>query len=61
MKNLTLILSAVAICVVASNQAQASWSVVRWNSGFCQPWDSAVPFKPPAGEPTIKAGIVSTA
>jgi hypothetical protein len=50
MKNLTLILSAAAICVVASNQAQASWSVVRWNSGFCQPWDSAVPFKPPAGQ-----------
>jgi hypothetical protein len=50
MKNLILILSAAAICMVASNQAQASWSVVRWSSGFCQPWDSAVSFKPPAGQ-----------
>jgi hypothetical protein len=50
MKSLTLILSAAAVCVVASGQAQASWSVVRWNSGFCQPWDSAVPFTPPAGQ-----------
>jgi hypothetical protein len=49
MKNLTLILGAAAVCMVASSQAQANWSVVRWNSGFCQPWDSAVAFKPPAG------------
>jgi len=50
MKSLTLILSAAAICAMASSQAQASWSVVRWNSGFCQPWDSASPFKAPAGQ-----------
>jgi hypothetical protein len=50
MKRLTLILSVAAICAVASSQAQASWSVIRWNSGFCQAWDSAVPFKPPAGQ-----------
>ena len=50
MKSLTLILSAAAICAAASSQAQASWSVVRWNSGFCQPWDNAVAFKPPADQ-----------
>jgi hypothetical protein len=50
MKRLTLILSAAAICAVASSQAQASWSVVRFNSGFCQPWDSTMAFKPPADQ-----------
>ena len=46
MKRWSLILSAAAICVVASSQAQASWSVIRWKSGFCQVWDNAVPTKP---------------
>jgi len=50
MKRFTLILGAAAVCMVASSQAQASWSVVRWNSGFCQPWDSAGPVQPPAGQ-----------
>jgi hypothetical protein len=46
MKRLGLILSAAMICVVASSQAQASWSVIRWKSGFCQVWDNAIPTKP---------------
>ena len=50
MKRWTLILSTVAVCIMASSQAQASWSVIRWNSGFCQPWDSAGPVQPPAGQ-----------
>ena len=46
MKRWTLILSTVAVCIMASSQAQASWSVIRWKSGFCQVWDNAIPTKP---------------
>ena len=46
MKRLSLILSVAAVCVVASSQAQASFQVIRWNSGMCQVWDSATPWKP---------------
>ena len=46
MKRLGLILSAAVICVVASSQAQASYSVIKWKSGFCQVWDNALPTKP---------------
>lgn len=46
MKRLSLILSAAAICLVATSQAQASWSVIRWKSGFCQIWDHAIPTRP---------------
>ena len=35
---------------VIPSQAQASWSVVRWNSGFCQPWDTSSPWKAPKGQ-----------
>ena len=46
MKRWSLILSAAAICVVASSQAQASYSVIRWKSGFCQVWDNSFKTKP---------------
>ena len=46
MKRWSLILSAAAICVVASSQAQASYQVIRWTSGFCQIWNHSVPTKP---------------
>ncbi len=46
MKRLSLMLYAAAIGVVATSQAQASWSVIRWTSGYCQVWDNAVPTKP---------------
>ena len=46
MKRWTLILSVAAICVAASSQAQASWTVIRWKSGFCQLWDNSIKTKP---------------
>jgi hypothetical protein len=42
----SLILSAAAISIVASSQAQASYSIIRWTSGFCQIWDNSTPWKP---------------
>jgi hypothetical protein len=50
MRRSILILSAAAICVMASGQAEAKYSVIKWKSGFCQVWDSAFPAKPPASE-----------
>ena len=42
----SLILAAAAIGIVASSQAQASYSLIRWTSGFCQVWDNSTPWKP---------------
>ena len=46
MKRWSAALSAAAICVMASSQAQASYQVIRWNSGMCQVWNHAMPGKP---------------
>jgi hypothetical protein len=46
MKRWSLVLSAAAVCIMASSQAQASFQVVRWSSGFCQVWNNAVPAAP---------------
>jgi hypothetical protein len=46
MKRWSVVLSAAAICVMASSQAQASYQVIRWTSGFCQVWNHAIPGKP---------------
>lgn len=46
MRRWGLILSTAVICLAASSQAQASWTVIRWKSGFCQIWDNAIPTKP---------------
>jgi hypothetical protein len=39
MSRWSLILSAAAICIVTSSQAQADFQLIRWASGFCQVWD----------------------
>ena len=41
-----LILSAALISMGASSQAQASYKIIRWTSGFCQVWDNSTPWKP---------------
>jgi hypothetical protein len=46
MKRWTLLLSAAALCLMASNQAQASFQVIRWSSGFCQIWNNDFPGVP---------------
>ena len=46
MKRWSLILSAAAVCIMASSQAQADFQVVRWTSGFCQIWDTKLPANP---------------
>jgi hypothetical protein len=46
MKRWSLVLSAAAVCIMASSQAQASFQVVRWTSGFCQIWDNNLPRNP---------------
>ena len=50
MKRLSLILSAAAVCVAASSQAQASYQVIRWTSGVCQVWVSDIPTMPFPGD-----------
>ena len=46
MNRWSLILSVAAICTLASSQAQASYQILRWTSGFCQIWNHAIPGKP---------------
>ena len=41
MTRLCLALTAVALFAVSSMPAKADWSVIRWNSGWCQLWDHA--------------------
>ena len=50
MKRFGLILNAAVIGLVATSQAQASWSVIRWTSGYCQVWDNAPGNKPFPGD-----------
>ena len=55
----SLILAAAAIGIVASSQAQADYSIIRWTSGFCQVWNNSTPWKPfpsdyKAGRKTFK-------
>ena len=47
MSRWSLILSAAAICILTSGQAQADFQLIRWASGFCQVGDlssGALPF-----------------
>ena len=47
MKNhLALLVCACAISMIASGQAYADYSIIRWTSGFCQIWDNSTPWKP---------------
>ena len=46
MKRWLLILSASLVSVVASSQAQASYQIIRWTSGYCQIVDQASQYKP---------------
>ena len=46
MRRLGLIVSAAVVFVVASSQAQATFTVIRWPSGLCQIVDNALPIKP---------------
>src|SRR6478672_72705 len=46
MKRLPLMLSAAAMVIAASSQAQAKYEIIRWTSGFCQIWDRSIPTTP---------------
>lgn len=46
MKRWSLMAGAAVIAILATTQAQASWSVIRWSSGFCEVWDNGLPTKP---------------
>ena len=66
MKRWSLILSVAAISIAASTQAQASYQIIRWTSGFCQIWDQSNPIKPfsndyKAGRKTFKTFDAATA
>ena len=50
MKRWSIILSAAAVCIMASSQAQASYQVIRWTSGVCQVWSNDVPTMPFPGD-----------
>jgi hypothetical protein len=56
----SLILSVAAICIVGSSQAQASYSIIRWTSGFCQIWDNSTPWKPFPSDYKTGRGTVKT-
>ena len=43
MTRLSLALTAVALFAVSTMPAKADFSLIRWNSGWCQIWDHAVP------------------
>ena len=43
MKLCSFVLCAIAFGVIASAPAKADFSVIRWNSGWCQIWDHAIP------------------
>jgi hypothetical protein len=46
MKRLSVIVSLVALSFAASSGAEAQYSIIRWNSGYCQIWDTTTPWKP---------------
>ena len=47
MKRWAFVLGALAIGMAeSSRQAEASYSIIRWTSGFCQVWDNSTPWKP---------------
>lgn len=46
MKRLPVLLFVMAIIVGATSQANASYQLMRWTSGFCQVWDNSTPWKP---------------
>lgn len=51
MTRLSLALTAVALFAVSSMPAKADFSLIRWNTGWCQIWDHAVPSPlPPLNE-----------
>ena len=65
MKLFSAILSAAAISVAASGQAQADYVIIRWTSGFCQIWDQSIPHRPftndfKAGRKTFKTFAAAT-
>jgi hypothetical protein len=50
MKRWSLILCAIAFGASISSPAEASFSVIRWTSGFCQIWDNSIPTVPWPGD-----------
>jgi hypothetical protein len=50
MRRWTVVLSAAAIGMLASSQAQASYQVIRWTSGVCQIWVHNIPTRPFPGD-----------
>ena len=47
MKRWAFVFGALAIGMTASiRQAEASYSIIRWTSGFCQVWNNSAPWKP---------------
>jgi hypothetical protein len=41
---LKVILAAVALACIAAQPAEASFKVIKWDSGFCQVWNNATPW-----------------
>jgi hypothetical protein len=53
MKRWGLILGAAALFVTGASQAEASYRVIRWSSGFCQVWNSSIQGRPFPGDYTV--------
>lgn len=51
MTRLSLALTAIALFAASSMPAKADFSLIRWNTGWCQIWDHAIPSPlPPTAE-----------
>lgn len=61
MRRWGLIVAAAVVCVTASSQAQAAYTVIKWKSGMCQVWDSRTPWKPWTNDYTAVSRAYKTA
>jgi len=50
MNRWSLVFCALAFGLVVASPAQASFKVIKWTSGYCQVWDSAIPTHPWPGD-----------
>jgi len=54
MMKLKIAVAAVALAFVAAQPAEASFKVIKWNTGLCQVWNNATPWNAgPVGWQTV--------
>jgi len=54
MMKLKFAFAAAALAIVAAQPAEASYKVIKWDTGICQVWDNATPWNAgPGGWRTV--------